>query len=264
MRHYCTYFDYNYIKQGLALHASMERHCQPYHLWILALCDEAWAYLSRRVLPNVTVVKLEGFETTRLAVARRDRTWQEYMWTLTPSWMLYVLRRQGQVSYIDADCFFFASPEPVFDEIGSAPLGITPHRFSPKYEKFGINGLYNVGLVYATEEGQHCINEWAAQCIEWCYYRNEDDKFADQKYLDAWPEKWGAHPIEHLGANLAPWNQEQYTYALDNGDVLIDCCSLVWYHFHQGLTPQWQINDFVKSHIYPPYEVAFKIAEKSL
>jgi len=29
---FCTYFDRNYIPQGLALHEPMEAHCQPYHL----------------------------------------------------------------------------------------------------------------------------------------------------------------------------------------------------------------------------------------
>lgn len=266
MRHYCTYFDYNYIKQGLALHASMERHCQPYRLWILALCKETWDYLRRKNLPNVTVVKMETFETARLQAVKRTRTWQEYMWTLTGSWMLYALNRQAldHVSYIDADCFFFSSPEPVFEEIGGAPLGITPHRFTPRYEKFDINGLYNVGLVYASREGIPCIEEWARQCVAWCYYRNEEGKFADQKYLDEWPEKWRAHSIQHLGANLAPWNQEQYVYELDNGGVVVDGYRLIWYHFHQGLKPQWRIHDFVHRHVYPAYEVAFKMVEKEL
>ena len=264
MRHYCTYFDFNYIKQGLALHASMEKHCQPYHLWILALCEETWGYLTRRLLPNVTVVNMRGFETPALQSVRDGRTWQEYMWTLTPSWMLYVLQRRGPVSYIDADCFFFSSPEPIYEEIGGAPLGITPHRFWGRHTHFKVNGLYNVGLVYASHEGIPCIKEWASQCIEWCHRRNEDGKFADQKYLDEWPEKRQAHPIEHLGANLAPWNQEQYAYELDNGNVIVDDYPLLWYHFHQGLEPKWQIHELVNRHVYPPYEVALKMAEKKL
>jgi len=266
MRHYATYFDHNYLKQGLALHASMERHCHPYHLWILALCDETWDYLTRSKLPNVTVVNMEGFETAALKAARANRTWREYIWTLTGSWMLYALNMHDldHISYIDADCYFFSSPEPIYEEIGAAPLGITPHRFAPKYRKFEVNGLYNVGLVYATREGIPCLNHWAEQCVEWCYYRNEDGRFADQKYLDKWPENWGAHVISHKGANLAPWNQAQYKYVVYKDHLYVNEQKLIWYHFHQGLEPKWQIHEFVNVLVYPPYEVAFRLAEKEL
>jgi len=266
VRHYCTYFDWKYVKQGLALHASMERHCQPYHLWILALCDKTWQYMIRRILPNVTVVSMEAFETSRLQAARDTRTWREYIWTLTGSWMLYALQRHklDHISYIDADCFFFANPEAIYEEIGDALLGITPHRFAAKFKNFEANGLYNVGLVYATQDATPCLKEWAAQCIEWCYYRNEDGKFADQKYLDVWPKKWGAHPIKHLGANLAPWNQEQYKYGYAMHTLFVNGSPLLWYHFHQGLKPLWKIHDLVQKHVYPPYEAALDMAEKEL
>ena len=261
---YCTYFDRAYLPQGLALHESMEAHCQPYHLWILALCEETWLTLARLNLPHVTTVHMRAVETNELKQAREGRTWREYIWTLTGSWMVYVLRRAETVSYIDADCYFFSSPEQVFREIGDAPLGITPHRFPSRAQHFEVNGLYNVGLVYATRAGLPCIQEWAQQCINWCYYRAEDGKYADQKYLDSWPEKWGAHSIKHPGANLAPWNQEQYQYRTDCGNLLIDEQPLVWYHFHQGLDPKWPIDPFVTDFTYWRYEKALRRAGECL
>ena len=266
MRHYCTYFDINYIKQGLALHESMEAHCQPYHLWILALDDDAWTLLIRRILPNTTTVKMEAFETARLRAVRPTRTWREYIWTLTGSWMLWVMRRQklDHVSYIDADCFFFSSPDPVFEEIGDAPLAITPHRFPPHRKHFEVNGLYNVGLVYATKAGLPCIEEYAELCLEWCYYKDEDGKFADQKYWDELVPKYNVHPIQHLGANLAPWNQEAYQYLYNDTALWVQAMPdvvaqrLIWYHFHQGFDPKWPIAPALTEWVYPRYKEAWE------
>lgn len=257
---YCTYFDTAYLAQGLALHSSMEKHCRPYHLWILALCNRSLKTLVKLNLPNTTIVPMSSFETKVLLAAKATRSRREYYWTCTGSLMLYVLGESiDQLNYIDADCYFFSHPRAMFEEIGDAPLGITPHRFSPSKLHFLSNGIYNVGLVHAkhTPRGLSCIQEWAAQCIDWCYYRNEGNKFADQKYLDTWPKKWGAHAIQHKGANLAPWNQAgQYSYTLRGEQVYIDNDPLIWYHFHQGLDPKHHIHPFVREHIYEPYKKA--------
>lgn len=239
----------------------MERHCQPYHLWILALCRKTLDVLGRLSLPNTTVVPMRTFETKELVNLKRTRTKVEYFWTCTPSWMLHVLDHYNiaQLNYLDADCYFFSHPGAMFEEIGDAPLGITPHRFSPSKLHFLSNGIYNVGLVHVkrTPKGLSCMREWARQCIDWCYRRVEGGKFADQRYLDAWPKKWGAYPIRHKGVNLAPWNQaEQYSYTLRGGQVYIDNDPLIWYHFHQGLDPKHFIHPFVREHIYEPYKKA--------
>ena len=70
-------------------------------------------------------------------------------------------------------------------------------------------GIYNVGWVSVRrrDDGIAALRWWRERCIEWCYDRVEGDRFADQRYLDRLPELFaGVHVIEHLGANLAPWN----------------------------------------------------------
>ncbi|MBU0791551.1 MAG: glycosyl transferase [Gammaproteobacteria bacterium] len=244
----------------MSLHESLEAHCQPYHLWILALDDQAWDVLCALNLPHVTTVPLYAVETAELKVARGNRIWLEYIWTLTSAWMLYVLGRVESVSFIDADCYFFSSPQYVFDEIGGAPLGITPHCFPEHARNFEINGIYNVGLVYAIREAMPVIKEWSEQCIEWCYYRAENGKYADQKYLDPWPEKYGAHVIRHPGANLAPWNNERYSYKVKDGKLRVDNLPIIWYHFHRALNPAWTIHPILRQTIYADYEKALKRA----
>jgi len=263
--HYCTLFDHNYLDRGLALWESMEIHCRPYQLQILALDEKTLQVLERLGLSHVTIVPLVDFETDDLKRARTGRTWQEYVWTITGRWMLWAMDavRPEPINYMDADCYFFGSPEPVFAEIGSAPLAIAPHRFSPQYRDRIVNGIYNLAFVHAKQKGRPCIEEHDQHCIEWCYYRHEDGKFCDQKYLDDWPKRWGAHSIRHKGANLAPWNQaNQYRYSVRDGHIYVDDDALVWYHFHEGPSTRYPLDPFVQANIYTVYWEALAKAAK--
>lgn len=257
MIHYATYFDSNYMAQGLALHESMQAHCQPHHLYILAL-DGRVAELD---LPNTTIVPLDDFLTDRLRAATVGRTHRETIWTYTSSWMLHVFGIEPAaqaVNYIDADCYFFANPAPVFDEMGKAEIAITPHRFPLRAKHFESNGLYNVGLIHIkrTEKGMACLREWEELCLDWCYEVGDGKRFADQKYWNDLVPKYGAHPIKHLGVDLAPWNQEQYDYTVYDDHLYVNEQKLIMYHFHQGMHPKWPMSSWVKDWAYSRYERA--------
>jgi hypothetical protein len=71
-------------------------------------------------------------------------------------------------------------------------------------------GIYNVGWVSVRrcEEGIKALRWWRERCIEWCHDFVDGDRFADQRYLDRLPGLFPhVHVIQHLGANLAPWNR---------------------------------------------------------
>lgn len=254
MNHYCTSVDKGYLSRVEALHRSMEIHCKPYVLWILALTEETRLLLERLAFLNARVVSMATVETEAIRATKSGRRWDEYVWTVKPSWILWLLENEIEaVTYVDGDGFFFNSPDTMFAEIGDAPLAITPHRLQLGYESYLVNGIYNGGFVHAKQSGLPCLHEWAAQCIEWCYLRYEDGHFVDQKYLNEWPEKWGAHSILHKGVNLAPWNQAQYTYTLRNGSPFVGNDPVVWFHFHGGLATAYPLHPFIKEHIYAVY-----------
>jgi len=75
--------------------------------------------------------------------------------------------------------------------------------------------------------------------LEWCYNRQEEGKFGDQKYLDDWCTRFeGIHELQHLGGGVAPWNMQQYTFMNKGGKVYgienstKKTFSIVFYHFH--------------------------------
>jgi hypothetical protein len=239
-RHFCTYLDHRYLTRGLALAGSLLRHCPDVRLWVLCLDDVSHAALVALGLPHVVPISLADFERDDrpLQVARSNRSLIEYYFTCTPSLPLFVLRHQPQIdvlTYVDADLFFFGSPEPLFAEVGDSSIGIIPHRFPETMRRFEQFGIFNVGwLTFRRDEnGLRCLEWWRERCLEWCYDRVEPDRFADQKYLDHWPEQFnGVHVIQHKGANVASWNVLGHCITKSKGDVMVDDQALIFFHFH--------------------------------
>ena len=242
MRHYCTYFDSRYLVQGLTLYRSLSRHARPFVLWVLCFDDLAFRILAGLALPELKPVRLKELEDADgpLMKAKRNRSRVDYYFTCTPAWPLYLLDTQAGidgVSYIDADLMFYASPEPIFGELGSRSILIVPHRFPAHLRHKEVYGVYNVGwLSFRNDErSRKCLQWWRERCLEWCYDRVEPGKFADQKYLDEWQVRFpGVAVLEHLGAGVAPWNWMNHRIDLLDGEATVDHQPLIFFHF-QGL-----------------------------
>jgi len=246
----------------MAMHDSMMAHCQPFTLWVLALTGPGADLLSKLALSCVDVILMEDIVNKTLADTRQGRSWFEWVWTLKPHLIWNVLGKVEAVTYVDGDGYFFSSPEPLYREIGNAPLAITPHRFPPRLQSYAVNGKCNGGFVYATKKGRPRIAEWAAQCRQWCYLKYDTgNRFVDQKYLDGWSE---AHHIAHVGVNCAPWNQEQYTWARSGRNVTLNDVPLIWYHFHQCLEPAYPVGKFVQDNVYGAYAAALDAARERI
>jgi hypothetical protein len=118
--------------------------------------------------------------------------------------------------------------------MGEGSVLIVEHRFPLKLQDRLQYGRFNVGYLSFrnNSEGRCCLDDWSGNCIEWCYDRVEGDKFADQKYLDTWPEKYPGLVIsQNIGLNVAPWNVSQNTIRIVNDVFFIDSYPLILYHF---------------------------------
>jgi hypothetical protein len=234
---YCTYFDHNYLSRATLMIESLRRYDQS-PVYVLALSELCEKILHDLALPGVEIVPLAALEAAypELAPLKQSRKLIEYYFTLSPflPHFLFATTDAERITYIDGDLYFFSSPRPVIDTFGEASVAITPHRFSFGYRSHLPHGRFNVGWITyrRSEEGLDCLNRYKAECTAWCHDRVEDGKFADQKYLDAWPER---HPslkiVEHKGFNLAIWNASNYAIRLKDGVVMVDDDPLVFYHF---------------------------------
>jgi hypothetical protein len=280
-RVYCTYFDHNYLSRGLALYHSLQRHAPGARLWVLCLSEACYRALVALDLANLVPRRLADFEAAdpEVAATRPDRSLIEYYFTCSPAWKLYVLNNESDVewvTYLDSDLFFFASPEPIYAEMKDAAFGIIPHHFTRRLADMRRFGIYNVGWVSVRrcETGIAALRWWRERCIEWCYDFVDGDRFADQRYLDRLPGMFpGVHVIEHLGANLAPWNLADLRLEWRDDTVLVEGrYPLLFFHFH-GVkrSGRYYFNshrvfhapfpNLVRRHIYQPYVAALAAAE---
>ncbi|MBP8644771.1 MAG: tetratricopeptide repeat protein [Syntrophobacteraceae bacterium] len=241
-RYYCTYFDRNYLVRGLALMESLAAHeTRDYTLFAICLDEISRVIVEGLGLPRVATIPLHEIERgdDPLLATRSNRSLVEYYWTLTPTVIRRLMDRYPEIdalAYLDADLYFYSSPEPIFAEFRDHSILIHEHRFPPALGHLAENGRFNVGLLIfgRDEPGEEALDWWRQRCIEWCYARVEDGKFGDQLYLEDWPRRFArVRVLEHIGAGVAPWNHEQYRYACDgNGRVSVNGMPLIFYHFH--------------------------------
>ncbi len=237
---FCTLFDSNYLLKGVAMLQSLKQHCPTAHVYILCMDKKTEEILGKLNFSFVTCVPLADVENKELLHAKSNRGVAEYCWTLSSCFTWHVLQSNKTIdfiTYLDADLLFYSSVEPIFNEIGSSSVAIIEHRFTPRLTHLEVNGRFCVEWVSfrRDDEGMACLSRWRDQCIEWCYYRLEDNRMGDQKYLDEWPELYSnCYIIQHTGAGIAPWNYAQYDFSIDaNQNILVEGAPLIFYHFHQ-------------------------------
>ncbi len=279
MRHYATLFDANYLPQGLALLESLKQHsAEPFELHILAMdlgLDLALTLSNLGIGNFITLGALEEYYP-RLEDLRLSRSWQEHCWTMASVYSDWLLESCGdeEVTYLDADLFFFSNPSPIFAQIGKRSIAITPHRLPDNSQKARLeaNGKYNVGFVHFknTEAGANCLSRWATKVRERCSAKYG---CGDQVYLDSWETDYpGEVAILGHGINTGPWNLSAYEVTQYDGQVFLGRDPLYCYHFHEWAMREdgsirrtnYPLRQRDIDLIYDPYATAIKQAKKQL
>lgn len=238
----CTFFDVNFLTRGVALYYSLVEHYPNFTLWILCGDDKAFEALTKLNLNNVKLLKISEVEDARMLAIKSTRTPIEYIWLFGSQLPLYLLEKTkvDMVTFLDADMFFFSSPEKIYEELGNKSILLIPHRYSQKnLDRIKTSGIYNVGMMVFRNDPSalECLNWWKDRCIEWCFNRYEDGKFGDQLYLNDWPTRFkNVHTLKNIGANVAPWNIKNYKFNKKEISVKDkntgEISPLIFYHFH--------------------------------
>ena len=283
---FCTLFDSAYLSRGLVMYQSLRLTKVDFHLYIFAFDDLCYKILNDMSLANVTLISLKSFETEDLLEVKPSRSKAEYCWTCTSSTIEYILTKYNEPSctYIDADLFFFSSPEILNNEIkGIKNVLITEHRYSRLSSFFELKRSGRFCVQYITfsndSSSRIVLDTWKKQCLNWCFARFEDGKFGDQKYLDDWPVIYNnIHILKHQGGGLAPWNIQQYAFEIKNtiltGKVKKTGLpfDVVFYHFQYvkllsdgSYDIGWYfISSAIKKLFYEPYLLKIEVIEKRI
>ena len=267
---------------------SLQRYDPEAVLWVLALDDYTARILGLLCDERLRVVLIDQLESSDEALvrAKENRSRVEYYFTLSPCWPRWLLENHpeiGQITYLDADLFLFGSLEGIWRELETrgASVLMTEHRFGSELKRFEKHGVYNVGILSFRRdvEGMGCLDDWRERCLAWCYDRLEDGKYADQKYLEAWPERWGeaVWVCDHPGVNAAPWNWTNHRVRANVGEaVTFDGQPVLLFHFARLRaiwgTWWWQSGQIeygvmpwsIRQALYGPYGIAMDAAREEL
>ena len=238
---FCTYCDENYLPRALALVESLREHAAGFQIYLLALTEQCAVLLEKLQVPEIIVVSIRELESwdPELANIKDSRSKVEYYFTLSPCFPRYLLAKypfMECITYLDSDLFFYSKPQIILDQLETKSIAIVGHRYPHGDSRASLYGRFNVGWISFRndETGRRCLEDWRRQCLEWCFDYPSEGRFADQKYLDAWPETYsGVLEVEHPGANLALWNLNRHKISqAEDGSVLVDGIPLIFFHFH--------------------------------
>jgi hypothetical protein len=251
----------------LTLYESLSKMLPSLDLWVLCLDETSHNLLEALSLKEVHPVELGELELfdPKLATIKNTRTAPEYYFTCKSVFIDYLFETVTlpRITYLDADLYFFESPTELHLEARDASAVVHGHNFPANQADIADQvGRYNAGFISVRNDktGRDCITDWRERCLDWCYDRVEDGKYADQKYLDDWPDKWGADVIDRPGAGTARWNLERWSFSVEGNTIFVDDDPLVFYHFEalQRLTervwnPNAPLSLPVERYIYRPY-----------
>jgi hypothetical protein len=233
--YFATILDKNYITRAhVMLNSLIETTNNTLDtLFIFCLDDFVYDYFQKK--DKVCVIRIKDLENQypELILAKSNRTFVEYIFTLSPFLPLYVLNKFPNIERIttlDADLYFISNPNEVINSLKNFEIGITPHSFPPELSYLEKHGIYNVSFQSfpRTDNAISCLNNWAKSCIEFCGDEiDEFGRYADQKYLDNWNKIFHGvvdFPFPQIG--LAPWNIKRIENQINTNQ------NIIFYHFH--------------------------------
>ena len=244
-RNYCTYFNINYLIKGIALIESLEKNeKKEYTLFVICMDELTQTFLSKMNYKSVELIPFSKIENSDrfLLKIKNTRSHVEYLWTAKSSILMWLINEKPEIEaicYIDADIFFFNSPDPIWTELINCSVLIHEHRFSEEYSDHKKYGKFNAGFVcFKTDhQGLKVLKWWRERSLEWCYDRIENNKFADQLYLETFQTFNGVDIVKHTGVGVAPWNHTQYSFTKnEDGQVHINDNPIIFYHYHSLIT----------------------------
>tara|TARA_B110000503_G_C7121372_1_gene402671 strand:- start:10 stop:951 length:942 start_codon:yes stop_codon:yes gene_type:complete len=227
---FTTYFDKNYESKFYCLFQSLKKQVSNFHIYAFVVNSVNKKNYNQADLENITFIYLNKLETRypQLYYAKKNRTNIEYLFTLTPFTCKYLFDelKIKDVSYLDSDLYFFNNPNNLYNFIfkEKSEIFITKHENNKIEDKYGA---YNVGWIMFKNSvvSRQCLSDWGDDCINWCFDKVEEGKYADQKYLDKWPTKYNkVSVINNFLINVGPWNCSKLNENNSN--------QLIAFHFH--------------------------------
>lgn len=233
MQTFCTIVSRDYLPYAKAVQASLRCYDAGHILQVLVTdVTEDDAPANEEGLQIWTIQDLANSETFQKLYKKygHRQAADEFRWALKPVFLAYLLNSGFEkVIYVDADVYFFSSPQFLFDQLEVSSVLLSPHWRSIDpilfEDLFALlkDGYFNAGFIGANRNGINALGWWTDACTAKMEKSVTLGLYDDQKYLDLMPHEFiGVQVLQHRGCNLAYWNLESNLRQLHNGKLLIN------------------------------------------
>jgi len=136
--------------------------------------------------------KRDGLDFT---IRKEELSPRDYAWMMQaclPYWLMGRIP-ENYLVYVDSDCYFFQSLQPVIDNMPhKAQVGVCPHRY-PRGRENESAGNYNNGMLILlnSREMMEHTKRWGRETIDRWDPKHMFSITHEQKLLDEWPAQLG-------------------------------------------------------------------------
>lgn len=233
-----THFNSKYLIRGLAMIYSLRTTGFSAPILVVAHDNQSKEYVEQMNFIEVEVILLTELERRypELVAAKNGRSLVEYFYCLSPFVINFVFDNYPakRVVYLDADLYFYKSPDPLINTSGKVNVVVVAHNYPERFNHLQIYGKYNVGWLQfsRTKIGLDALNWWADACLSSTSSKLSSKVYGDQKYLDEFECRFpGIEIRRNLGENLAPWNLFGKSLKVSNGLPMVNNLPLYYFHF---------------------------------
>ena len=242
----CTIIANNYLAFARVFAASFREHHPDGEVHVLVVDGaEPPGDARSELFTRHTVERLQIPDFRNLAFRY---SLLELSTALKPSFLAYLLRSLGVpgVAYFDPDILVTADLEPVYGELATHDLLLTPHITAPLEDErvpgehdILVSGAYNLGFVgVAAGERSFAFLDWWQRRLHFeCLHDVARGLFVDQRWMDLAPAFVPRTRILHdPGLNVAYWNLPHRRLERREGVWRVDDQPLRFFHF-SGFDP---------------------------
>jgi hypothetical protein len=233
-----THFNSDYSIRGLAMISSLRKNGFGAPILVVAHDIETKEYVRQMNFSEVEVISLSELEYAypQLMAAKNDRSIIEYFYCLSPFAINYVFDNFSakRVIYLDADLYFFSSPESLINTSSDVNVVIVSHNYPERFNHLQVYGKFNVGWLQfsRTKTGLDALKWWTDACLVSTNSKLSSKVYGDQKYLDEFESRFSGTAIRrNLGENLAPWNLFGKSLQTVNATTIVNDLPLYYFHF---------------------------------
>jgi hypothetical protein len=220
----------NYIGLAIILEKSFKEH-NPDSDFLIFVVDEfeekpdslpSNVYISREVL------KIDDALWVEMSF-KYDIT--EFCTSIKPKCFEFLMdnTRYENFIYLDPDIYIYNSFAPVFKQLETHSIVLTPHVLNFNYAHVSVDdllqaGVFNLGFIAVRKDeiAKQMLSWWGNQLKNKCFDEYREGLFTDQKWINLIPVFFNREDIcisRHKGLNVAPWNFHEREIVTEN-DVL--------------------------------------------